>query len=920
MLFLPRILRIRRRREARARQRLSARLRPWGLGLLVVVGLALALGGLAAAWGYVSLTARLPSLAALPAYLDAPDGLLLTPSHFWDTTGSLSLSSAPEKPRYLTLDTLNPHTTAAVLAAVEPDFFQENGYQGHFWQTHTSPGIAERLALRLLLFREPAGTRRRLRARLLASQMISRYGHRRVLTWYLNIADFGHGFYGLEAASKGYLGKAATDLTLSEAALLAAILPHPAVNPWDAPREAETARQQLLVAMVGRGLTDAEASHKALQRPPHVLPPPQASQAPFLAMARSQLQALVWPLPTRGLEISTTLDARLQHQADCLRSAVLAANPLAEDCPSARNLPPLLLTNPLPADTVLEAAVLDVTSGALLALSANDGQNPPHIPGSALAPWVYAVAFSRGFAPANLVWDIPASLPAGIQAQNPDGRFHGPLRLRLALANDDLVPTLHLLDQLGAQTTWATAARIGLPALQNQPFGFGLLLGDGRLSLLDLAHGLTAFATEGQWVGLASEGTLHPAALMQAHDTHGNLRFAYRPARRGVLSPSLAYLVTDVLADQTAKWPSLGHPNPLEIGRPVAVHLGHAPDGGVWVLGYTLQRVIAVYARGSSPEQSHNAALAYWHALALAALESLPPQDWPRPPEIHTVTVCDPSGLLPTADCPNVVDEVFPSGSEPTVPDALYRRIAIDRETGLRATVFTPPELVTERVFMVVPPEARPWAQKAGLPLPPQGYDTLLPPKDSPDVVLTAPQPFAVVRGMVPLKGTAAGEDFASYRVQVGQGLNPSRWEVVAEGNQAVHHGLLGRWDTEGLRGLYAVQLLVLDKAGRATTYTTQVTVDGQPPRVGFVRPSAGEKVTTPIGGTVIVQAEAADDIALAWLRLSVDGKPTTTLEAPPYTFAVRLKEGMHTLTLTAADAAGNQNTATETVTVRWER
>ncbi len=917
MRYLSHILRARRRREAAARRRWSTRLRPWGLGVLMALGLLVAGAAAVAAWGYVYLTADLPSPEVLPAWLDAPDGLLLSPSQYLTADGAPLTQQIPTAGA-VTLADLPPYAPQAVLAAIDPDFEAQPGYTGHFWQTNTPPTLAERLAQRLLLFDEPPSTRRRLRARILAAQMISQYGHERVLTWYLNIADFGHGFYGLEAASQGYLGKPASALTLSEAALLAAVLPDPALNPWDAPEIAEQRRQQLIMTMLAQARIDAPQSQEALPAVPKVLPQPQTPPpSPLLNLAQQQVAA-DWPLPTRGLTVYTSVDADLQSQADCLRKAVLQAAPNAEnDCPAARFLPPLLLEHPLPQDAALEAIVLDATNGSILAWSQPQAEAVPHAPGTALAPWVYAVAFSRGFAPATLTWDVPANVPSGVEAANADGEFHGPMRMRMALANDYLVPTLHLLDQLGPQTVWATAARIGLPSLQSQSaLGYGLLLDQGQLTLPDLAHGYTAFATLGRWRGLPQGEILTADVLAQVVDAHGNLRFAYQPEQQGVLSPGLAYLVTDVLADQAAKWPSLGHPNPLEIGRPLAAHVGQNSEGGVWVVGYTPQRVIAVYAQGEAVAQSKDAALAYWHALARAALASQPAQGWPRPADITEVTVCDPSGMLPTADCPNLVDEVFLQGTEPTAADTLYRRVAVDRETGLRATVFTPPQLVEEQVFMMVPPEARSWAQEAGLPLPPENYDLVLLPQPSPNAHLTSPQAFSYVRGEVPLRGTAAGEGFASYRVQVGEGLNPQAWVVVAEGTQPVEDGLLGTWQTEGLSGLYALQLLVTDRQGRVTTYTTQVTVDDQPPRVAFAHPQPEDLAAAAQQGYLIVQAEAEDDLALAWVRLEVDGQEVATLQAPPYIFAVRLSTGDHTLRLTAADEAGNQSQKVQKITL----
>ena len=907
------VLRMRRRREETARRRWSARLRPWGLGVLMVLGLLIAGTGALAAWGYAHLTTRLPDPALLPDLLDAPDGALLFPTRYLAADGSALTTPSRFDP--LTLDDLPRYIPDAVVTAVEPDFWNESGYAGHFWQADAPLSVAERLAEQLLLFNESPSTYRRLRARVLAAQMIKRYGHQRVLTWYLNIADFGHGFYGLEAASRGYLGKPASQLSLSEAALLAAILPSPDLNPWDTPELADQRRQRLLMDMLAHALLASPDVQEALPQAPEPTQP-ASQQIPALAsLARAQMTSR-WPLPDRGLTITTTQDVSLQTQADCLRDAVLRASPETANCPAALLLPPLLLETPLPSDADLEAVVLDATTGGILALSPDQAEFPVHVPGTALAPWVYTVAFSRGFAPASLTWDVPANLPAGLQLSQPP-TYQGPMRLRLALANDILVPSLHLLDQLGPQTVWTTAARIGLPALQGQQQeGFNLLLDSGQLTLLDVAHGYAAFAAQGRWYGFPKGQTLQPAAIRQAVDARGNLQMGDPVTYKGVLSPSLAYLLTHVLADQAAKWPSLGHPNPLEIGRPLAAHVGRNAEGGVWVVGYTPQRVIAVYARGEDATQSRNAALAYWHALARAALADLPPQDWLRPADVAEVTVCDPSGMLPTADCPNLVEEVFLQGTEPTAPDTLYQRLLIDRETGLRATVFTPPHQIEARVFMMVPPEARAWAREAGLPLPPQDYDVVGQPPPDPEVRLDAPAPFSYVRDQVQFIGTATGEDFAGYRIQVGAGLNPQQWIVVAEGDRPVRDGNLGTWDTHGLRGLYAVQLQVIDTRGRVRTAILQVTIDDQPPRVAFLHPREADLPAAAEQGYLVVQAEAEDDLAMGWVRLAVDGHAPDTLYAPPYTFALHLKPGKHVLTLTAADAAGNVAETSLSITI----
>jgi len=214
-----------------------------------------------------------------------------------------------------------------------------------------------------------------------------------------------------------------------------------------------------------------------------------------------------------------------------------------------------------------------------------------------------------------------------------------------------------------------------------------------------------------------------------------------------------------------------------------------------------------------------------WNALMQIASQNLPAGDWTLPADVSVMNVCDPSGMLPTADCPNLVSEVFLNGNEPQQADNMYRKYAINRETGLLATVFTLPQLIEDHIYLVVPPEARSWAESAGLAIPPADYDVIQPPRYDENVNITSPEMFAEVSGSVQIEGTAAGDDFASYRVLVGQGLDPQEWIQVGEGNAPVTKGLLATWDTSGLSGLYAVQLQVVRNDQRVDTAIIQVTV-----------------------------------------------------------------------------------------------
>jgi len=136
------------------------------------------------------------------------------------------------------------------------------------------------------------------------------------------------------------------------------------------------------------------------------------------------------------------------------------------------------------------------------------------------------------------------------------------------------------------------------------------------------------------------------------------------------------------------------------------------------------------------------------------------------------------------------------------------------------------PQLIEERVYFVVPSDARVWAEGAGLEIPPATYDVIQSPQLNADVNITAPELFAEVNGEVRIMGTAAGDDFISYRVLAGQGLNPQEWIQIADGNESVTDGLLAEWDTSNLSGLYAIQLQVVRGDQRVESTVIQVTVN----------------------------------------------------------------------------------------------
>jgi membrane peptidoglycan carboxypeptidase len=944
---------IQRRKARQEHRRRSFRQRAGhaGLGCGAVLGMTLAVLAMGLGAAYASLTANLPSLETLPLLLDRQDGLLLQPTRLYDRTGTQVLRTL-ENPgvtrRFLAQDpTLPDHFSPTLIhvtiSALDPNFWSHSGASIAHMGTDDHDTLAQRLVYDLLLSSEAPGLRRELRERLLATQVTQVYGREQVLEWYLNSAYYGHLAYGAEAAAQAYFGKSASELNLAESALLVGVSQTPALNPLDAPDAARTLEKKVLDALVASGAVSKTDAQTALAAPLRFANTGKPVAQPEPALIQRTLDELSETLGESqvergGLRVITTMDMKVQQAVNCTLKVQLArlSSPTEEaagaaDCEAARLLPTLNSPTTAPdAAWTASAAVIDPSTGQILALAGDttlQGESTyasARTAGSLLTPWTALTGFTRGMSPASLVWDLPSEEDESSVLANLDGKYHGPVRLRTALANDQTAAVDTVSAAVGNESVWRIEASFGLPTPAS-----GETDADVRLSPVQAAHAFSVLANKGVMSGQAGKNSttgLHPTSVLRVESLEGRtLLDASQPAQQPVVSEPLAYLTHSILSDETARWTSLGHPNSLEIGRSAGVKLGRSMDGtGVWTVGYTSRWTIAIWL-GAAQKDHLTAAVDWrapagiWHALMQYVTQNDPVESWALPVGVSEVDVCDPSGLLPTKACPSVVREVFLTGSEPVGTDTLYRELEINRETGKLATVFTPSELVEKQVYLVVPAEAADWARAQGLPVPPADYDTIQPPAASADVNITSPEMFATLRGKVTFQGTAAGNNFAEYRMQVGQGLNPQAWIQVGEDvTQPVSAGKLAEWDTTGLNGLYAVQLLVVQQDNSIETFTTQVLVDNQPPAAKITYPAQENADHFTVHQRITFQAEASDEEQLARVEWWLDGKPVQTLTEAPFVYPWTAQRGKHTIELRVYDAAGNEfRTPTLTLNIK---
>ncbi|MCA9982108.1 MAG: transglycosylase domain-containing protein, partial [Anaerolineales bacterium] len=467
-----------------------------------------------------------------------------------------------------------------------------------------------------------------------------------------------------------YFNKTAAELTLAEAAMLAAIPQSPALNPINAPEQAKARQELVLDAMFREGMISREELVAAKFTPLTVAPSLEERFdiiAPHYALrVRQELEQQFGAeqVLRGGLSVYTALDLELQSQAECVARAHVArlSGALGSGLPAdeASNCPAIaFLPTPNTAElgidrNVNNAAVvlIDPRTGELKAMvgsldywdesidgSFNVAADGLRQPGSSFKPFTYLTAFSQGYTPATMVLDVETDFGTAYNGvayvpQNYDRIFHGPMSIRQALGNSYNVPAVEVMSWVGVDSVIRTAHKMGITSLDKGPnqYGLSLTLGGGEVRPLDMAYAFGVLANGGQMIGQPVPEprqrlgfrTLEPVTILRVEDRNGAAIYEYnQPQQQQILTPPLAYLMNDILSDAQARCAGFGCPNVLELpgGRPAAVKTGTTNDyRDAWTVGYTPQLVTAVWVGNTdnSPMDAvpgSRGAAPIWHAI-----------------------------------------------------------------------------------------------------------------------------------------------------------------------------------------------------------------------------------------------------------------------------------------------------------------
>ena len=504
------------------------------------------------------------------------------------------------RPPLLTARTLPEHVVRATLAAEDRRFF---------WHLGADPiGLARAVRRNLragrivaggstitqqlagILDPEPRTVAGKLAELDLALRLEAQRSKRAILAEYLNRTPYGNGCLGITAAADHYFARTPEQLSMAEAALLAGLVRAPtALDPRRAPGAARARAHQVLRAMrSARWITPAELE-RALADPLTLAARPAPRSAPH---------AVDWAIATlppacgtAQLSIDRVLNERLEGTL-------------------TESLAPHRMT-PAPHGAIV---VLDHTNGEVLAMVGSPDYEDPRggqwnsalalrQPGSALKPFTYALAFAAGHTPADLVADVPTSFldPSGDYVpRNYSSIFHGPVRVREALASSYNIPAVRVLEEVGGARLLDLLRAAGITSLGAAPvdYGLGLTLGVGEVTLLELCRAYAIFPRHGRALALRAVRAIADRrggvlAVPAAPGSAGPQRAAVSEA---LIPETAAFWVTDILADPEARIGGFGAHGPLEMPFAVAAKTGTSSNfRDAWTVGFDRRFVVGVW-------------------------------------------------------------------------------------------------------------------------------------------------------------------------------------------------------------------------------------------------------------------------------------------------------------------------------------
>ncbi len=660
---------------------LALRLRTLALrhrGIAAVVLAVVVLSGLAAAVSAARLAADV--LTGLPGREELKKmGQLAQATTIFDADDRPVFTISKETRIDVPLSRVSRNVVRAIIAVEDQRFYSHHGIDpvrlvAAAWANVREQRVAQGAStltqqLARQSFLTPDKTiRRKLREMVLAERIERLFTKDEILELYLNKVYFGDGLYGIEAASRGYFGKPASDLSVAEAALLAGLVQSPSTYAPTINLARATARRNVVLQrMRDEGDLTADQWARARREPVVLHDGLQRDEAwgqHYKEQVRLELVSRFgWQLVYQGgLHVYTAIDPLLQQEAE--QQVARSLESLEARRAAARPGKKAKAATP-PEGPRLEAALvaIDPQTGFVRAMVGgrsfadsrfNRAVQAHRQPGSAFKPFVYAAALESGFTPATLIdhLDDPVNTPEGNWVPEDEHSDGGAMTLRTALRTSSNRAAVRLLQQVGIARTIDTAHRLGIGEMPSVP---SVALGSGEVTLMSLA---TAY------VPFAARGIAHaPVLIRRVEDREGHVLYRQSAEVRRVLSESTAFMMTQMLADVVNAGTASGARG-LGFTLPAAGKTGTTNDfNDAWFIGFTPSLLTGVWVGFDQPKTilrngyAGEVAVPLWTRFMLAATKGDKPAWYTPPAGMVAAAVCRLSGKLATDGCRHVLTE-----------------------------------------------------------------------------------------------------------------------------------------------------------------------------------------------------------------------------------------------------------------------
>jgi membrane peptidoglycan carboxypeptidase len=731
------------------------------------------------------------ALAAIIIYrsyaddLVAPDEFAINqPSYgarILDRNGQLLYEYVDDKTglrRPIKLENISEAFLAATIATEDDSFFTNPGINirgltraawenspfggGGVFEGSGGSSITQQLVKNVYIPEEERRERsitRKLKETVFALELTQRYSKERILEWYVNQISYGGVYNGIEAATQGYFGKPANELTLAEAALLAGIPQSPAAyDPVNSPEASRVRRDQILDIMERAG-TIRIGEDKYYEVNPEELAAARATpveiavkrfpiEAPHFVLqyVQPQIELITGKdaLFQDGLVITTTLDLDLQHETIDIMERWITE---FENISGSHN-GSMMVMDPKTGEVLVMVGSRDYFNEEIE--GKNNNATACNSPGSSFKPFAYLTAFlDLKWGPGTIILDTPVTYTENngdeFTPDNPAHNFSGPVTIRHALGNSLNIPAVKTAAAVGPQNIVNQARKMGfLKTFRDGSTGCSLGAGYGPAiatggmgtTLEEMMFGYTVMANQGVMIGQeplsphrANERKVDPVSVLKITDAQGRVRFDIEEHRKEerVVEDEYTYLIANILSDPSAQCATFGCGAISVPGRQVAVKTGtsspfrscqegerpsQCPNEGkigeTWAFGYTPEYVVGIWAGNADNAPivnifSTSISFRAMRDTLQAAYAGGPSSSFDRPADVVEETVCVPSGMKPTSLCGRTTRDLFVKEGLPKEDDNWWQRIRIDVRNGLLASPQTPNQYVDERVMLVLP-------------------------------------------------------------------------------------------------------------------------------------------------------------------------------------------------------------------------